>query len=88
MSIVGLYKQVNYLILSNLKPLLGTLLDCISGHEGPITCLSFSPADNYLASGSWDKTVRVHDMFNNKNQGEIFTHNSEVTDVKYRPDGK
>ena len=27
-------------------------------------------------------------MYDNKNSTEIFTHNSEVTDIKFRPDGK
>jgi len=27
-------------------------------------------------------------MYDNKNQVQIFTHNSEITDVKFRPDGK
>lgn len=38
----------------------GRLLDILAGHEGPVSCLAFSPAEGggLLASGSWDKTVR------------------------------
>ena len=37
----------------------GRLLDILSGHEGPVSCLAFSPLEGgLLASGSWDKTAR------------------------------
>ncbi|GAX86630.1 hypothetical protein CEUSTIGMA_g14038.t1, partial [Chlamydomonas eustigma] len=36
----------------------GRLLDILSGHEGPVSCLAFSPLEGgLLASGSWDKTA-------------------------------
>jgi len=35
----------------------GKLLDVLSGHEGPVTSVAFSPSQpGHLASGSWDKT--------------------------------
>lgn len=42
----------------------GHLLEVISGHTAPISCLAYSPTDNRLASGSWDTTVKIHDLFN------------------------
>ncbi|KAK7814914.1 hypothetical protein U0070_026415 [Myodes glareolus] len=41
----------------------GRLLDVLSGHEGPISGLCFNPMKSILASASWDKTVRLWDMF-------------------------
>lgn len=37
-------------------------LKVLGGHEGPVSCLSFSPVQAVLASSSWDRTVRLWDM--------------------------
>lgn len=46
----------------------GNLLDILSGHEGPVSSLAFSPgtavsARTLLLSGSWDSSVRIWDIF-------------------------
>ena len=33
------------------------------GHEGPVSSLFFSPTKATLVSGSWDKTVRMWDVY-------------------------
>ncbi|KAI5075509.1 hypothetical protein GOP47_0009585 [Adiantum capillus-veneris] len=64
------------------------LLDVLSGHEGPVHGLMFSPVHEMLASSSWDKTVRIWDVFNGKGGLETFPHNHDVLTVAYRPDGR
>ncbi|KAJ0076070.1 hypothetical protein Patl1_34448 [Pistacia atlantica] len=49
----------------------GRLLDILSGHEGPVHGLAFSPTNAVLASSSWDKTVRLWDVFEGKVNGEL-----------------
>ncbi|GAB2228167.1 hypothetical protein Droror1_Dr00009997 [Drosera rotundifolia] len=66
----------------------GRLLDILSGHEGPVHGLMFSPTNAILASSSWDKTVRLWDVFEGKGNVERFPHTHDVLTVVYRPDGK
>ncbi|KAJ7529209.1 hypothetical protein O6H91_15G037800 [Diphasiastrum complanatum] len=66
----------------------GRLLEVLSGHEGPVHGLVFSPTHEMLASSSWDKTVRLWDVFEGKGGVETFTHTHDVLTVSYRPDGK
>ena len=43
----------------------GHLLEVISGHEGPVSCLAFNPSPasgaSQLATASWDKTLKIWD---------------------------
>ncbi|KAK8506089.1 hypothetical protein V6N13_002740 [Hibiscus sabdariffa] len=64
------------------------LLDVLSGHEGPVHGLMFSPTNAILASSSWDKTVRLWDVFEGKGAVETFPHTHDVLTITYRPDGK
>jgi periodic tryptophan protein 2 len=41
-----------------------------------------------LFSGSWDKTVRVWDIFEKKGAVDSLTHASEVLSVDFHPNGK
>ncbi|KAI3601293.1 small nucleolar ribonucleoprotein complex subunit [Moniliophthora roreri] len=67
----------------------GKLLDILSGHEGPVSGLAFSPSGaNQLASGSWDRTVRLWNVFNRSRIVEPFSLNSDVLAIAFRPDGK
>ncbi|KAL1551424.1 U3 snoRNP protein [Salvia divinorum] len=66
----------------------GRLLDVLSGHEGPVHGLMFSPNTSLLASSSWDKTVRLWDVFSGKGGVEKFEHTHDVLTLTYRPDGK
>lgn len=65
----------------------GGLLETLSGHEGPVTSLAFSPTETLLASGSWDKTVKLWDVFENKGSKETLRCGHDVTSVGFRPDG-
>lgn len=65
------------------------LLDQLSGHEGPISCLSFGTETNArLASASWDKTVRIWDIFGRSQTSEPFDLTSECLSLAMRPDSK
>lgn len=49
----------------------------LAGHEGPISSLSFNPVKCVLASGSWDKTVKLWDMLDSWRTKETLMLNSD-----------
>jgi periodic tryptophan protein 2 len=66
----------------------GRLLEVLAGHEAPVSGISFSPNHNIFASGSWDKTVRIWDIFGRTHYTESIQMKAEVLSLAYRPDGK
>lgn len=66
----------------------GRLLEVLGGHEGPVSCLCFSPVQSILASASWDKTVRLWDMMDSWQTTETLRLTSDGLAVSYRPDGQ
>ncbi|KAH7344776.1 quinon protein alcohol dehydrogenase-like superfamily [Rhizoctonia solani] len=66
----------------------GKLLDILTGHEGPISALAFSPTGSQLASASWDKSVRIWEVFGRSRAVEPFQLGSEALAVAFRPDGR
>ncbi|KAK3832335.1 MAG: WD40 repeat-like protein [Linnemannia gamsii] len=66
----------------------GKLLDILAGHTAPISGLAFSPTAQFLASSSWDRSIRTWDVFGRGTSVESFTHLSEVLALAFRPDGK
>lgn len=64
------------------------LLDTLGGHEGPISCLAFGKENSILASASWDKTVRVWNVFGRSQHTEPFEIFSDVLSLAMRPDSK
>ncbi|CAG5124103.1 unnamed protein product, partial [Candidula unifasciata] len=55
----------------------GRLLQTLAGHEGPISALDFSQADAVLASGSWDKTVKLWGIYEQAGARETIDLNSD-----------
>ncbi|KAK4056898.1 U3 snoRNP protein [Microbotryomycetes sp. JL221] len=65
----------------------GKLVDVLSGHEAPISSLIFSPLGDRLVSASWDKTIRVWDVYGRKSSVEPFQLTSDALSLAFRPDG-
>lgn len=64
----------------------GALLDQLSGHEGPISTLAFTPDGRTLVSGSWDRTIRLWNVFNRSQSSEMLQLTSDLLCVAVRPD--
>ena len=65
----------------------GQLIDTLSAHTGPVCALEFSADGNTLASGSWDKSVRLWNIFARKVSGEPLNLSTEIQALRFRPDG-
>ena len=66
----------------------GQLLDQLSGHEGPISSLSFAPSGDALVSGSWDHTLRIWSIFGRTQTSEPLQLQADVLHAAVRPDSK
>ncbi|KAM0275072.1 hypothetical protein ACHAQH_007592 [Verticillium albo-atrum] len=64
----------------------GQLLDQMSGHEGPLSALAFTPNGDSLISGSWDRTARIWSIFNRTQTSEPLQLQADVLDIAVRPD--
>ncbi|KAH0554693.1 periodic tryptophan protein 2 homolog isoform X1 [Cotesia glomerata] len=69
---------------------LGTLLEVLSGHTGPVSSLAFtsSPGSSSMASVSWDKTLKLWNAIENNSEHETINLTSDGLAVIYKPDGK
>lgn len=66
----------------------GDLVDILTGHTGPVSCLAFSTIKDVLVSGSWDKTVKTWELYSKKGHSENLEHNSEIVSVDLSPGDK
>ena len=56
---------------------LHSCLQLLSGHEGPVSSVSFCPSCSILVSGSWDRSVRVWDVFQGRGNTERLPHTAD-----------
>ncbi|KAJ9469440.1 Periodic tryptophan protein 2-like protein [Diplonema papillatum] len=75
----------------------GQLLEAFSGHEAPVSSVDFHVSGTVVATGSWDKTARLWEVYashsakNDHTAGltssEALRFNTEVVAVKFSPNG-
>jgi WD40 repeat protein len=60
----------------------------LKGHTDSVFALAFSPDGKTLASGSFDKTIKLWDVASGKELKTFTGHTKEVVSVAFSPDGK
>ena len=70
------------------KTVTGPLKAIFEGHTGFVWSLAFRPDGETLASGSWDRTVRLWDPRTLRHETTLIGHSSEVRSVVFSPDGE
>lgn len=67
----------------------GKLLEVLSGHEGPVSRVDFSPVptSSTLISGSWDNNVKIWNCLEKSGQHETIDMSFDVACVAFKPTG-
>ena len=60
----------------------------LKGHTSMVVSVAFSPDGKILASGSWDKSIKLWDVATGKNTATLKGHTGWVNSVAFSPDGK
>jgi hypothetical protein len=65
----------------------GELLRSIEAHSGPVFSLVFSPDGDRLASGGWDRTIRLWRWEEDRQLMSFDGHSSPPRNISFSPDG-
>ena len=66
----------------------GERIKTLTGHSDVVYSVVFSPDGEYLASGSWDKTIGVWSVSSGKRIKTLTGHSNNVYSVVFSPDGE
>ena len=60
----------------------------LEGHKGYISAIAFTPDSKFLATGSWDKTVRLWDTATGALRSTLQGHGERVDGIAFSPKGQ
>lgn len=77
-----------FLLISGMPVFAQKCIKTLSGHSNVVSSLAFMPGSKYLASGSWDKTIKIWNVQTGAVLKTIEGSRSIILDLAYTPDGK
>ena len=68
----------------------GKILEVLTGHEGPVSSLDFSPVptSSMLVSGAWDHTIKIWNCLETSEDYENVDMMSDVVCIAFKPNGE
>jgi WD40 repeat protein len=72
----------------NSNQFIGKLLQTLKGHSSWVNSVAYSPDGQTVASGSWDKTIKLWNVKTGNLLQTLKGHSSSVNSVAYSPDGQ
>ena len=66
---------------------MGSFLEELEGHEGPVHLLAYSEKNQTLVSGSWDRSIRLWKPFLKGRNQEILNMVDKLVELKMGPAG-
>jgi periodic tryptophan protein 2 len=66
----------------------GSLVEVLTGHTGPVSSVSIDPMGHFIATCSWDKTVKLWDIYSEERLINTWDLRSEPQCIRFSPNGK
>ena len=87
-SVAGIDDKVTFGATVNTSVVTGAPAETLRGHTNEVLSVAFSPDGDAIATGSWDRTLRLWDASTGESRATFSDFTQGVTAVAYAPDGR
>ena len=82
------WRFANYSTIKLWNPATGLHHQTFVGHRGIVSSVTWSPCDNYIASGSYDRTIKIWDVHSGECLQSFDKHKTFIFSLSWSPCGK